>query len=204
MSTTNAFSSEPSLFDQTSDEPAAEPAPIPVAQEPAQERVERPSTPDDRKKLAEQLGALKRKEFELRRALAAAEHPELAESIRLLEGRAFSVSRAEAKLAQGLSKSEARRREVIEKKLGSLRDKRSELDTQIGALEAELGELGADRLTTFGQEREQALEQLLIALGTHEVALRAAGLDPSHLVPEIAGWLPELEALARKVSGASS
>jgi hypothetical protein len=148
----------------------------------------------DRKRLAEQLDALKRKENGLRRALAAAEHPELAEPIRLIEGRAFSVSRAEAKLAQGFSKSEARRREVIEKKLGSLRDKRSELDRQIGTLEAELGGLGAGRLATFGHERQEALEQLLIALGTHAAAFRAVGLDPTSLVPEIEAWLPELGA----------
>lgn len=162
------------------------------------------SAQGDRKRLAEQLQALKRKEFELRRALAAADHPELAESIRLIEGRAFAVSRVEAKLAQGFSKSEARRREVIEKKLGSLRDKRAELDSQIGALEAELGGLGSDRLTTFGQERQQALEQLLLALSTHEASLRAAGLDPASLIPEIEGWLPELEALATKMSAASA
>ena len=40
----------------------------------------------DRKKIEEQLGALKRKEAELRRALAIADHPALAEAIRALEG----------------------------------------------------------------------------------------------------------------------
>jgi len=162
------------------------------------------SGPTDRKRLAEQLDALKRKEFELRRALAAADHPELADAIRLLEGRAFSVSRVEAKIAQGFSKTEARRREVIEKKLGTLRDKRAELDSQIGALETELTGLGADRLTAFQREREGALQELLRALGTHEAALRAAGLDSARLVPEIEGWMPELEALATKVSAASA
>jgi DNA repair exonuclease SbcCD ATPase subunit len=162
------------------------------------------TTQSDRKRLAEQLSALKRKEAELRRALAAADHPELSDAIRLIEARAFVVARAEAKLAQGFSKTEARRREVIEKKLGSLRDKRAALDTQIGSLETELGGLGSDRLASFGQERQEALQQLLIALGTHETALHDAGLDPASLVPEIEGWLPELEALASKVSGASA
>jgi hypothetical protein len=157
---------------------------------------------NERKRLAEQLEALKRKEFELRRALAAADHPEVAEAIRTIEGRAFAVSRAEAKLAQGFSKSEARRRDVIEKKLGTLREKRAELDSQIGTLESELGGLGADRLATFESERQSALEQLMIAMASHDAALRAAGLDPSNLVPEIARWLPELDALAEKVSGA--
>jgi hypothetical protein len=83
-----------------------------------------------------------------------------------------------------------------------LREKRAELDSQIGALEAELGGLGADRLATFESERQKALEQLMISIASHDAALRAAGLDPSQLVPEIAGWLPELDALAEKLSGA--
>ena len=199
MSATDVFS-EPSLFDHASSEPAAPQEPA-VASDGSQTAASQPEV--DRKRLAEQLHALKRKEFELRRALAAAEHPQLAESIRLIEGRAFAVSRAEAKLAEGFSRSEARRRDVIEKKLVSLRAKRAELDSQIGALEAELGGLGSDRLATFGQERQQALQQLLLALGTHETSLRAAGLDPASLVPEIEGWLPELEALASKASAAS-
>jgi len=230
MSATDAFS-EPSLFDLTSSEPASEArgttplepqatraattaAPLePIvtscnseaaSDAPDASLCPEATTQSDRKRLAEQLSALKRKEFELRRALAAADHPELADAIRLIEARAFVVARAETKLAQGFSKTEARRREVIEKKLGSLRDKRAELDTQIGTLETELSGLGSDRLATFGQERRQALEQLLIVLGTHETALRDAGLDPASLVPEIEGWLPELEALASKVSGASA
>lgn len=162
------------------------------------------SGPVDRKRLAEQLDALKRKEFELRRALAAADHPELADAIRVIEGRAFFVSRVEAKIAQGFSKTEARRREVIEKKLGSLRDKRAELDTQIGTLETELAGLGADRLTSFQRERQEALIELLKALGTHDAALRAAGLDSANLVPEIEGWMPELEALAHQTSDTSA
>lgn len=158
--------------------------------------------PSDRKRISEQLDALKRKEFELRRALVAADHPDLADAIRVIEGRAFNVSRAEAKLAQGFSKTEARRREVLEKKLASLRAKRAELDAQIGTLESELGGLGADRLATFQTERQQALQELLIALATHEAALKAAGVAPAQLVPEIEGWLPELESLASDLSAA--
>jgi hypothetical protein len=60
----------------------------------------------DRRRLEEQLEALKRRESELRRALAIADHPELAEAIRELEGRAYAISRVEAKLAQGLTKAE--------------------------------------------------------------------------------------------------
>jgi hypothetical protein len=173
--------------------------------EPSTETPEVALTPEaiaqnERKRLAEQLHALKRKEFEIRRALAATDHPDLAEAIRTLEGRAFTVSRAEAKLAQGFSKSEARRREVIDKKLGTLRAKREELDTQITALETELGGLGADRLSTFESERQTALEQLMIAMAQHANEFRAANLEPSSLVPEIEGWLPELEAIAKKLS----
>jgi hypothetical protein len=156
---------------------------------------ERPS----RKRLEEQLEALKRKETELRRALVIADHPELADAIRALQGRAYAIGRVETKLAQGLSKAEERRRETLDKKLGALRIKRDELDTQIGALEAELSALGAERTAAFELERKQALEQLLIALGTHEPSLRAAGIDASALVPELNQWLPEIEALAERL-----
>ena len=76
----------------------------------------------DRRKLEEQLESLKRKEFELRRALTIADHPVLADAIRELEGRAYAVARAEGKLAQGLSKAEERRRDTLEKKLGTIPD----------------------------------------------------------------------------------
>jgi hypothetical protein len=162
----------------------------------AQERQE--ATPyHDRKRIEEQLDALKRKEVELRRALVVTDHPDLAEPIRLLGSRAYAVTRAEAKLAQGLSKGEVRRREGIEKKLSGLRAKREELEGQINVLEAELGELGSERLATFEAERRQAMEQLLIALGQHEETLRTAGLEASVLVPEIGPWLPELEKIAK-------
>jgi hypothetical protein len=209
-------SNEPSLFDHDRSEPVKTIVKteerVADAGESVREDADEPPTEvcevlspeqiaqQERKRLAEQLDALKRKEFEIRRALAAADHPDLADAIRTIEGRAFAVSRAEAKLAQGFSKSEARRREVIEKKLGAMRDKRTELDRQISALESELGGLGADRLATFEQERRAALEELMIAIASHQAAMRAAGLDPKELVPEIEGWLPELDVVAANVS----
>jgi hypothetical protein len=171
----------------------AEPAAVDTAAEEASPQV-------TRKRLAEQLDALKRKEAELRRALAVADHPEIAEAIRTIEGRVYAVKRAETKISQGFSKSEARRRDVIEKKLGTLREKRAELDQQISTLETELGTLGSDRLATFESERAQALEQLFIALATHDPALHAAGFESSNLLPELSEWMPEIEALAKTVS----
>jgi chromosome segregation ATPase len=155
-------------------------------------------TPTDRKRLEEQLDALKRKELELRRALAVADHPELRDAIRAIEGRAWAVARAEEKIAQGLSKSEARRREGVTKKLGTLRDKRAELDAQITTLETELEGLGTERLAGFEEERRLALQQLLLALGTHDAELRAAGLEADALIPDISRWLPELDTIAKQ------
>ena len=155
---------------------------------------------NDRKRLAEQLDALRKKEAELLRALAITDHPDLADAIRTIEARVYCVARADAKLAQGLSKSEARRQEVLSKKLTALREKRSELDTQIAALEAESEELGAARLTDFQRERQDALQELMVALATHDSALDAAGLSVQSLLPELSGLMPELEAIARSVS----
>jgi hypothetical protein len=155
---------------------------------------------NDRKRLAEQLDALKKKEAELLRALAITDHPDLADAIRTIEARVYCVARADAKLAQGLSKSEARRQEVLSKKLTALREKRTELDTQITALEAESEELGAARLTDFQRERQDALQDLMVALATHDTALDAAGLSVQSLLPELTGLMPELEAIARSVS----
>jgi hypothetical protein len=100
-----------------------------------------------------------------------------------------------------LSKSEARRQEVLTKKLTTLREKRSELDTQITALEAESKELGSSRLSDFERERQDALQELMVALATHDPALDAAGLDVRSLLPELGTLMPELEAVARTVSG---
>jgi hypothetical protein len=158
----------------------------------------------DRKRLKEQLEALKRKEAELRRALAVTDHPELADAIRSLEASVYCVTRAEAKLSQGFSKGEARRREVIEKKLTTLREKRTELDTQIVAFESELEGLGTQRLAEFETERKSALKNLMVALATHDATLSAAGFEAHALVPEIATWMPELEAVAREVSSVAS
>jgi hypothetical protein len=81
-----------------------------------------------------------------------------------------------------------------------LREKRAELDTQIGTLEAEYQELGASRMTDFQRERQDALQSLMIALAQHDAAIAAAGLDVRALLPEIGSLLPELEAIARSVS----
>jgi chromosome segregation ATPase len=148
-----------------------------------------------RKRLEEQLEALKRREAELRRELAITDHPELEDAIRLLEGSTYAVARIEAKIAQGFSKAEERRRETLDKKLGGLRDKRAELDAQIAELEAELHTLG-DRARAFAGERRSALEQLLAVLSTHGAALTAMGLEATSLVPDLSRWLPEIQQLA--------
>jgi hypothetical protein len=172
--------------------------------EAAAAKPEQPSEEDlpknDRKRLAEQLDALRKKEAEILRALAITDHPDLADAIRTIEARVYCVARADAKLAQGLSKSEARRQEVLSKKLTALREKRAELDTQIAALEAEANELGTARLSDFQRERQDALQQLMIALATHDPALEAAGLSAQTLLPELSNLMPELEAIARSVS----
>ncbi len=158
----------------------------------------------DRKKLEEQLEALKRKEAELRRALTLADHPELLESVRQLEGRAYAVARVDAKLEKGPSKAEARRREAVTKKLGALEDKRRELDTQIEQLHAELTALGADRAAQHEQDRREALEQLLVTIGEHEPTFREAGLEIAQMVPDVAKLLPEIEKLAETLVGAKT
>ena len=169
-------------------------APLPGAEA---SEAERPM----RKKLEEQLEALKRKEVELRRALVMADHPELADAIRVLQGRTYALERVEVKLAQGLSKAELRRRETLQKKRASLGDRRAELDLQIAELDGELNALGTERQQGFEAERRQALEELLVALGTHDPALHEAGIEATELVPEMARWLPEIEALAETLAG---
>jgi hypothetical protein len=153
----------------------------------------------DRKRLEEQLTALKRKELELRRALAIADHPELAEAIRRLEGRAFALTRVEAKIAQGLSKADDRRRDTLEKKLALLRDKRAELDAQIAELELEHENLVRERERALGAEQRAALHDLVLTLGEHAAALAAAGLDAGELVPEIGQRMPLIRALAEEL-----
>ncbi len=155
----------------------------------------------DRRRLEGQLEALKRKESELRRALAIADHPGVADAVRLLEGRVYSVASIEAKMAQGLSKTAARRLETVQKKLVSLREKRAELDVQINQLDAEAYQL-SERTSAFEAERNEALQNLMTTLSTHEDALRQAGLDASLLVPELARLMPEVIALAQRLAGA--
>jgi len=184
-------------------EDASEDAPD-VTEENASAKAENTSEEElpksDRKRLAEQLDALKKKEAELLRALAITDHPDLADAIRTIEARVYCVARADAKIAQGLSKSEARRQEVLSKKLTALREKRTEIDAQITTLEAESEELGAARLTDFQRERQDALQDLMVALATHDSALDAAGLSVQSLLPELSGLMPELETIARSVS----
>jgi len=165
---------------------------------PESEAETAPARPD-RRRIEEQLEALKRKESELRRALAVADHPEIADAVRLLEGRAYAVASVEAKMAQGLSKSEERRLETLQKKLASLREKRAELDGQIAQLEAEAAELGEERTRAFEAERGEALQNLMTTLSTHEDALRNAGLDAAQLVPDIARLMPEIVTLAERL-----
>jgi hypothetical protein len=153
----------------------------------------------DRKRLEEQLEALKRKELELRRAIAIADHPDLAEAIRRLDGRAYALTRVEAKIAQGLSKSEERRRETLEKKLDALREKRAELDAQIAALMQEHGALVQERERALELERRAALHDLVLSLGEHAAALAEAGLDAADLVPEIGQRMTEIRALAEEL-----
>jgi chromosome segregation ATPase len=183
-------------------EPTAELAASEAATEGAEahEEGEAANAPSHRKRIEEQLEALKRREAELRRELAVADHPELAEALRVLEGHAYAVARVEAKMAQGLSKAEERRRETLEKKLASAREKRQEIDAQIAELEGELAPLGEARTKAFEAERRDCMERLLAALGTHEAQFQSAGLDSTALVPELARYMPEIRALAESLA----
>jgi hypothetical protein len=196
--------SEPSQGDEPG--APAEPSVEPEAAAPGQAAEagdvasEEASPPNTRKRIEEQLEALKRREAELRRELAIADHPELTEPLRVLEGHAYAVARVEAKMAQGLSKAEERRRETLEKKLASAREKRAEIDTQIAELEAELAPLGEARMLAFEAERKDCMERLLAALGTHEGDFQRAGLDTSILVPDLARLMPEVRTLAENLA----
>ncbi|HEY6879317.1 MAG TPA: hypothetical protein VI299_14925 [Polyangiales bacterium] len=171
------------------------PAQAAAPSEPEQTAGEEPERLSKRK-LEEQLEALKRKEVELRRALVVADHPELAEAIRVLQGRTHAVERSEEKLALGLSKVELRRRETLQKKRAGLEEKRTELDAQIAELDGELASLGVERQRGYEAEHRQALEELLVALGTHLGQVQSAGLELTELLPELKRWLPEIERLA--------
>lgn len=153
----------------------------------------------ERRRIREQLEALERKQAELRRALAIADHPDLGDAIRAIEGRVYAVTRAEAKMAEGLSKSEERRRETLEKKLATSRSKLDELTKQITELERELHELGAARTEAFEAERRDAIEKLMSVLSAHGAEFETAGLELTSLVPELARLMPEVRALAEDI-----
>jgi chromosome segregation ATPase len=185
-------------------EPSVEGAELAPSETPNAEMTpaDRPSEVDpeaERRRIREQLEALERKQAELRRALAIADHPELGDAIRAIEGRVYAVSRAEAKMAQGLSKSEERRRETIEKKLTASRMKRDELNAQILELERELHELGALRTEAFEAERRETIEKLMSALSAHGAIFEAAGLELTTLIPELARYMPEVRAIAEDI-----
>ena len=196
FATSNAPLTAPLNHDDPPPDEGAQPAPNAAEAAPASgDRL-------DRKRLEEQLSALKRKELELRRAIAIADHPELAEAIRCLEGRAFALTRVETKIAQGLSKAEDRRKEALEKKLAVLRDKRNELDAQIAELELELDSLVRERERALQAEQHAALHDLVMTMGEHASALAAAGLDAGELVPEIAQHMAQIRALAEELVAA--
>lgn len=156
----------------------------------------------ERQRIAQQLADLERKQAELKRALAMADHPELADALREVEGRAYGVRRVEAQLAQPLTKSEERQRAKLEKKLAAARDKRAALDAQIEALEAELGPLSHERVAQLEEKRASALHQLFATLARHSEGFEAAGLLVTELVPELDAWLPELRTMAGEVADA--
>lgn len=178
---------------------AAEKAESEAAPDSASSGEEPLSGRQDRKRIEEQLDALKRREGELRRALAIADHPDLADAVRQLEGASYAVARVENKMAQGLSKSEEKRRETVEKKLAQALEKRSELDAQIAEFEAELRKLGEERIAAFNAERREALIQLIASLNSHAVAFSDAGIDPSSLVPDLVRLMPEVQVLAEEL-----
>jgi hypothetical protein len=165
------------------------------ASEPVPTSTEEPER-FSKRKLEEQLEALKRKEAELRRALVVAEHPELADAIRLLQGRTYALERSAEKLALGLTKAELRRRETLQKKRAGLEQKRAELDAEIAGLDGELLSLGVERQRGYEAEHRQALEELLLALGAHVGEVQAAGLEVGELLPDLKRWMPEIERLA--------
>jgi hypothetical protein len=149
----------------------------------------------ERDRIQSQLEQLKQRECELRRELAIAEHPELADAIHQVEGRAYGVRRVEAKIAQGLSRSEQRKKETLEKKLAVAMQRRAEIDAQIGALHAELEPLGQGRITAFETERVEALLRLIAVLDEHEPAIATAGLDLASLVPSLSSWRADIDAI---------
>ncbi len=155
----------------------------------------------DRDRLEAQLRELQRKEAELRRAIAISDHPELADAIREVEGRAFRVARVEQRLAAPLSKGELKRRDQLAGRLDKARARRAELDEEIAKLELEIEPLGEARLVALRGEREAALLALLVVMNRHADAFTDAKLAEVDLVPELARWLPDLRAMAEAQIG---
>ncbi|MEC7525295.1 MAG: hypothetical protein VYE22_35760 [Myxococcota bacterium] len=156
----------------------------------------------ERLRIEQQLAQLERKQAELKRQLAMASHPELADALREVEGRAYGVTRVEEQLAQPLTKSEERQRAKLEKKLAGAREKRDALDAQITELETELSALSDERVAALQDERRAALHQLFTVLAQHSEGFESAGLQVAELIPELDVWLPELRALAGDVADA--
>lgn len=199
--TPEAASPEAAMSEATTSETPAGETPVAEASETPEASAEMAEAPTEtpplqgRDRIQQQLEQLKQREAELRRELAMADHPGLADAIRQIEGRAYGVARVEAKMAQGLSKSELRKKETIEKKLSTAKERRAEIDAQIAALELELAPLGEERVLAFQKERAEALLRLVSLLGEHEAAIAAANLDLGLLVPALAAWRTEIEAL---------
>lgn len=150
----------------------------------------------ERKRIEEQLAMLEKKQAELRRALAIADHPELGEAIREIEGRIYRASKAQTKLENPLTKSEVRQRDKLAKKLETARAKRAELDQTIASLETELNALGEGRIEGLKAEHDAAVRALFATLARYAEAFESAGLQAANLIPELKAWLPTLRALA--------
>ncbi|HVY46627.1 MAG TPA: hypothetical protein VHB21_12150 [Minicystis sp.] len=151
----------------------------------------------DKRRIQEQLDALKRREAELRRELAIADHPELRGSLRAIERAAVLVSAADAKIAAGPSKSDARRRDALEKQLAAAHAKRAEVDAKIAEIEAELRDVVGSREAALAEERRAALTGLAATLVEHGPKLAAAGLDLPMLLPGLAGWREDILELTK-------
>jgi chromosome segregation ATPase len=164
----------------------------------------------DRKRIEEQLAQLERKRLELSRALVIADHPELADPIRLVEGRLYAVGRVEERMREGLSKAEARKVETLGKKRQALLAKKAELDlkraeleAEVAGLDRELAALGEEREQAFVRERAEALEALVVTLAKVGPAFDAAAVEPTSLVPDLAARMDEIRATAQALAAGS-
>ncbi len=161
----------------------------------------------DRKRIEEQLALLEKKRLELSRALTVADHPELADPIRMVEGRLYAVSRVEERMREGLSKAEARKVETLGKKRqallakkAELDAKRAELDTEVAGIDRELAGLGEERTLAFEREREQALEALVVMLAQLGPKFDAANVELTAVVPELGARMDEVRAAAHALA----